>query len=273
MIKIFLFCLFFFTINIKSENYFISFDINKIFHESFSEEKKIKEFLNTYTKVVEADENFKFNIPNYIHKKIVKLNDLSYKKDLIWNKYYFLTYDHKFNSLLIKIDLENFYQISLFSVKNFKIDQFIIDKNNINLFNKMIINDSVYIIVPQKNYKMIFTANTNTPDKDDKILTTNKLNISSAEPVNYENFILARTITSFYNNKCKSNDIDLNKILINYFYSEKLGKCIFLNSNKNLFNNYFTYDKNELFQINHSIDIYDDLSHPIFSNVKIYHSK
>tara|TARA_A100001011_G_C14290599_1_gene836004 strand:+ start:1469 stop:2290 length:822 start_codon:yes stop_codon:yes gene_type:complete len=273
MIKIFLLCLFFFTINVKSENYFISFDINKIFYESFSEEEKIMEFLNTYTKVVEANENFKFNIPNYLYKKVVKVNDASYKKNLIWNKYYFLTYKHKLNSLLIKIDLENFYQISLLSFINFKMEKSIIDKRNINLFDKMIINDSVYIIVPNKNYKLIFTANTNKPDKDDKLLITNILNISNADPVKYENFILARTITSFYNNKCKRGDINLSKLLINYFYSEIYDKCIYLNSNKNLFDDYSNYDKYKLFQIDHSIDIYDNLSHPIFSNVKIFYSK
>ena len=120
----------------------------------------------------------------YNNSKIVK--DPSLQKKVLWNKYYFLNYNKNHEIILININNINFVQLTKGYFEGLDLKKMIINNYNLDLFEKIMLDDKLYIILPHEyKFHFIFTAN---------ILFTNLIKLE--EPIKYKlsDFLITKTL-------------------------------------------------------------------------------
>jgi hypothetical protein len=275
MIKLFIIFFLFIINNSYSEKYYLSYDINpflkSIIDVNFQFKNKIFKYQYLDTSQIDYLNDSK---AEYMYDKSIIVKDPTLQKQVFWNKYYFLNYNENREVIFINISDLNFVQLTLGYFENLNLKKIIINKYNIDYFEQIMVDDKLYIILPY-NYKFhfIFTANIFNSNliKLDKPIKYKILDIEIAKEL-YIDDNYYHLQKSFDLNFCKNSSSDNDYGKINYFYSKKNKKCIFIIFNES-FDTKFNYDINQLIEINNILDLDDELIHPFFSNVKIYKSK
>jgi hypothetical protein len=275
MIKLFIIFFLFIINNSYSEKYYLSYDINpflkSIIDVNFQFKNKIFKYQYLDTSQIDYLNDSK---AEYMYDKSIIVKDPTLQKQVLWNKYYFLNYNENREVIFINISDLNFVQLTLGYFENLNLKKIIINKYNIDYFEQIMVDDKLYIILPY-NYKFhfIFTANIFNSNliKLDKPIKYKILDIEIAKEL-YIDDNYYHLQKSFDLNFCKNSSSDNDYGKINYFYSKKNKKCIFIIFNES-FDTKFNYDINQLIEINNILDLDDELIHPFFSNVKIYKSK
>ena len=172
--------------------------------------------------------------------------------------------------ILINISDINFVQLTLGYFENLNFKKIIINKYNIDLFEQIVVDDKLYIILPHDyKFHFIFTAN---------IFDTNLIKLDNPVKFKISDLEFAKKLyidDNFYHiqrsfdlNYCKNSLADNDYDKINYFYSKKNKKCIYIIFNESFDTKFNFHDINQLIEINNILDLDDELIHPFFQMLK-----
>ena len=275
MNKLFIIFFLFIFNNSYSEKYYLSYDIKYNIKNIIAANTQFEEISHKYRLLDTSKIDNKDLKAGYLYNNSKIVKDPSLQKKVLWNKYYFLNYNKNHEIILININNINFVQLTLGYFEGLDLKKMIINNYNLDLFEKIMLDDKLYIILPHEyKFHFIFTAN---------IFDTNLIKLE--EPIKYKlsDFLITKKRyindnfyyiqKSFHLNYCKNSLANNDYVMINYFYSKKNKKCIFINFNQNFDTKFSFHDINQLIEINNILDLDEDLIHPFFSNVKIYKSK